>query len=98
YSKLLENKIYSTFLLKLMGTLVYDSLERWSGFTKALRGNRSYINELDRVVNNSDFVFKTAGARWIVFFLSLGGRIGRKQMALLLRRKHIKMISGTSLS
>ncbi|WP_299247294.1 glycosyltransferase [uncultured Cytophaga sp.] len=97
FGKLANQEVYSVFLLKLMGTLVYDSLERWVGFKSALRGNDAYLKELDRVVKESDFVFSSATGRWAVFMCSFGGRIGRKFLASVLKKKHNQQYPDRSL-
>lgn len=97
FEQLINQEVYSVFLLKLMGTLVYDSLERWVGFKSALRGNNAYLKELDRVEQDSDFVFASATARWAVFMCSFGGRMGRKYIASVLKKKHNQQFPDRSL-
>lgn len=68
------------FLLKLHGTLNYDSLQRYIAVKYGLKGSSKYFNELTKWADKATYTFGFLG-RWIFFFLSLGGRVGRIQTA-----------------
>jgi hypothetical protein len=64
------------FLLKLHGTLNYDSLERDMALKGLLKGNGRYMKELNQHVSSTKYTFSFIG-RWLLFTLSVGGRVGR---------------------
>lgn len=76
------------FALQLHGTLNYDSLQRDVAIRAWLHGNRGYMNELERVSSNSVFLLPGAW-KWVLFILSLGGRIGRVSSAKYLMRVYM---------
>ena len=63
-------------LFKLFATLNYDSLQRDSALRFALKGKTGYLKELNRVSGKLIYILKSP-ARWILFFISIGGRFGR---------------------
>ncbi|SDD62203.1 Glycosyltransferase involved in cell wall bisynthesis [Mucilaginibacter pineti] len=68
------------FILKLHGTINYDALQRDTAVRLWLKGKADYIKELDRISINSIYIF-SGFFRWLVFFLSIGGRFGRVTIA-----------------
>lgn len=64
------------FYFKLHGTLNFDSLQRDIALKTLLKGNKKYFEEINKWANTSNYTFSSFG-RWIIYFLSLGGRVGR---------------------
>jgi glycosyltransferase involved in cell wall biosynthesis len=67
----------SFFLLKLHGTLCFDSIQLSHALLKFIKGNKDFLKVLNHIHPNFDFYFKNPLVRYIIFILSLGGRIGR---------------------
>jgi glycosyltransferase involved in cell wall biosynthesis len=76
----------SALLLKLHGTLCFDSIERSNAYVSYYKGNRFYLNELNLVQANAMFCFKNKVIRQLIFIISMGGRLGRSLTALRLLR------------
>ena len=71
-------------LFKLHATLTYDSLQRDIGLKMLLlRGEYIYLSRVNSAVRNNPALFGIMGC-WIVFLLSLGGRVGRGLSARLI--------------
>lgn len=81
YQRLLRYHPKMQFALQLHGTINYDSLQRYMAIKLWLiKGNREYLRELDRVSDNAVFLLPRRW-RWVLFFLTIGGRIGRVSTA-----------------
>lgn len=61
--------------LKFHGTLQYDALDRYLAVKFLLKGNKEYLKEVNKHAAHSECIRKNF--KWAIFFISLGGRIGR---------------------
>lgn len=80
YSELYRTYFRNNFLLRLHGTINFDSYHKDIAIKNLLRGNILYYRTLARDRRLALFTFKPF-LSWIIFFLSLGGRIGRRFVA-----------------
>jgi glycosyltransferase involved in cell wall biosynthesis len=83
----LVSKGYPPWLIRLMFTVNYISLQRDAGIKAFLRGRGEYLNRVSRDLDGSTFSLGS-GLGWLVFFGSLGGRIFRIQVAKRLLRQN----------
>ena len=72
--------------LRFYGILNYDSLQRDIAIKNILRNKWSYFKELNKAALVYDFSINPH-ERWVIFFLSLGGRIGRSKFSKLILKK-----------
>lgn len=80
YSKLLDKNRDKKLLLKIIGTLNYDSLQRDTALRKWFYGYSEYLIELNLISTNTSFILPNH-IRWFLFVGSLGGRVGRVLIA-----------------
>ncbi len=93
------NEIYSNIKIvtqfksrfKLHGTLNYDSLQRDIAIKSLIKGNTNYMKEINKWADSALYVDGTFN-RWIIYFFSLGGRIGRISSA----KKLVKIYNNTN--
>jgi glycosyltransferase involved in cell wall biosynthesis len=84
YKEVLNNYPHLTFSLKLHGTLNYDILQRDAALKQWIRGNHDYYYELEKVSNSVIFTMALP-IKWILYFLTFGGRIGRVMSAKIIQ-------------
>lgn len=66
--------------LKMHGTINFDTQQRYNGIKRRLFGSGTYLSELDKVSDSSNFILPPAW-RWFLFVATLGGKIGRVRSA-----------------
>jgi glycosyltransferase involved in cell wall biosynthesis len=80
YLRLLKQYPKEEFMLRLQGTLNYDSLQRDVAIRFWLKGHRNYLKEVDQTNKTSQYAFKQPIA-WLIYSLSVGGRVARDVVA-----------------
>lgn len=81
YNSIISRYPKAAWLIKLQGTLNYDSLQRDVAFHRIIHGHGwHYLRELNRIHRDAAFVHGQ-GARWMFFLISAGGRLLRASLA-----------------
>jgi len=87
YNSLIQQYPEATGLLKILGTLNYDALSRDTGVKRFVQSrDKTYLKRLNNVSNRAPYAYRPF-LRWILYFASFGGRMGRVFVAKRLIQK-----------